>query len=1163
MQLLLKYALVGFATIHMGAELHAQVLYADSRQTPATSATQSLLERRAGLDVRSVSLTAALMRLSKESGVTVGFSPSLLQSDARTVQCACSTLTVAQALDRLLFGVSARYEEHGNQVVVTPVPQTPARIEGSARLSEVLPPITTNMRLAADSMVSGRVENETTHQPLSDARVAVVGGGRTATTDSRGEFRIVIPGATATLEITHMGYQRATKAVRAGETGVVIGMSKLALQLNEVVISGVAGGETVRSSGNAVAKLDVAAVNELAPPKDVMSALGTQVPGMAIQSSGGAIGAGGVFRVRGASSMVLNSAPILYIDGVRVNNAQGGGVPNNFGSSGPGGDARFTPSRINDINPDDIESIEVVKGPAAATLYGTEASNGVIQITTKKGKAGRPRVEYTTRVGGNWIPNPEGTFNTNYYKGADGQIHELNILAYGRTVGFPQSIYGTCPKPYSTLNSSGNCVGNIFSVGPMESFGGNIRGGSEAVRYFFSGEISRDQGSVDYNWMHKFDTRGNLNWTASEKLTVDMGLGYTQSRLRSPAANTQPVTAAINFACPTPGCEAGSSSGIRLDGPLHGFGGFLLPERLESDVEGFSDINRSTASLTLTHKPFPWLTQRLALGGDFTLQTLSSLSRRLEGAFRNGISNPDGIRQIYNNNVSYQTVDYGATASVDRGAWGSASSFGFQYFRRSTGINWVQSQNLALNALETIDAGTNRTSGEDFIDNKSVGMYFQEQVSWNKRVFVTAAMRGDDNSAFGKSFAYVVYPKLSGSWVIGEEPFFKVPHVTSARLRAAWGKAGQQPDAFTAVQTFSPRSTETAPGITTSNFGNTSLKPEVGTEFEMGLDLGMFEERLALELNYYTKKTTDAIVATAIQPSTGFTGSQLRNLGSIENKGWELTANYGAYRGNRVSVDVRSTISRNDNKVLSIGPAASVPLAFQQFHVPGYPLATFFFRKVVSSTVTNGVATNVMCESGPLITGTNLSGGGGAPVPCAQAPEIAAGAPLPTWQGSTSVTVSVGKRWQFYANVEYLGGNMQRNSEVSAGFASFGNAKMWLEATDPILMGIKANSFDSRAQAGAVRMGYARIRDISGTYTWPAQYAGYIGAAQASTTLSWSGNISTFWLEQPRLFGRKVTDASIRESGSFRQPFPEGLAGNQQDAWPTMQRLVLTFRVVP
>jgi hypothetical protein len=193
----------------------------------------------------------------------------------------------------------------------------------------------------------------------------------------------------------------------------------------------------------------------------------------------------------------------------------------------------------------------------------------------------------------------------------------------------------------------------------------------------------------------------------------------------------------------------------------------------------------------------------------------------------------------------------------------------------------------------------------------------------------------------------------------------------------------------------------------------------------------------------------------------------------------------------------------------------------------------------------------------------SLSAGGGAPVSCAQAPEVFGGAPLPTWQGSTALTVSLGNSWQIYTAVEYVGGNYQSNSEVAAAWATFGNGKAWLEQTDPILMGLRAITFDSRRQWGVSRMGYARLREIAGTYTFPARLASLLRASSGSATLAWSGNISTFWRSQPLHFGRKVTDPSIRENGNFRAGMPEGMSGNQQDAWPTMQRLQLSLRVVP
>ena len=164
----------------------------------------------------------------------------------------------------------------------------------------------------------------------------------------------------------------------------------------------------------------------------------------------------------------------------------------------------------------------------------------------------------------------------------------------------------------------------------VASFGASLRGGAEAVRYYFSGDYDDETGSVSYNNQQKLSSRGNITWLPSTKLTVDMGLGYTRSTLQSPAPANQPVTAAINFACPAPGCEPGSGSGPALDGPFRGWPGFSLPERLQNDAEAFSYVNRGIMNITATYTPWSWFTHRLAVGGDYTLQELTALSRRVE-----------------------------------------------------------------------------------------------------------------------------------------------------------------------------------------------------------------------------------------------------------------------------------------------------------------------------------------------------------------------------------------------------------------------------------------------------------------------------------------------------------------------------------------------------
>jgi TonB-linked SusC/RagA family outer membrane protein len=1145
----------------------------------ASRGPDGLLDRPALLDVRGVSLTEALTALSENSGVVVAFSPTLLSSDGRQVDCRCHEGSVAQALDQLLSGTSFRYAVRDGQVILTPGSKvTPKRAGLAPRGSVVFalanaPLPTLRQTEAAESRlleeeqegsISGTVVDQTTKQPLLGARVSVVGTNRAAQTDTRGAWQIGgLTGQEVTIEVVRVGYRKLGQTVRVGATNVVLELAPQVIKLDELVVTGTAGAQEVRSLGNAITRVNATALEEIAPSASIQNMLATQVPGLAIQSSGGNVGSGGTFRLRGASSVALASNPLVYVDGVRVDNNPAAGTPRALFDGKIGNDVRFAQSRINDLNPDEIESIQVIKGPSAATLYGTEASNGVIQIVTKRGKTGRPEIQLTAKQGANWLANPEHIFQSKYYRAADGTVKEFNVLANDRTVGFPVSQYGYCPDPYEA--DGDRCKGSPFSTGLTSSLGATISGGTESIKYFFSGDFERDEGTVSYNWQNKLSTRGNITWAPNEKFGADIGIGYTRSKLRSQSPMNQPIIVALDFACPSPGCEPGRNLPNGADGPFRGYQ-FVLPERLANETEGFDNLDRVILNGTFRHRPVSWLNHRLTVGGDFGTQRLTGLARRAEGAFRTGYFLPNGARALYNRDVTYASADYGATGSFKLGKnLSSETSAGMQYYVKRTQIAYSTAENLAVSTLETLGAGSIRNTDEEFIENKTFGAYAQQQIGWKNRFFLTGALRGDDNSAFGTEFDFVLYPKLSASWVVSEEPFFKGLGglFSTLKLRGAWGEAGQQPDAFVALQTFRPYVGDGGTvGLTTDNFGNPDLKPEVAREVELGFDAGLFDERIGLEFTYYNKTTNDAIIPVQLPPSTGFSGNRLLNLGQIRNKGAEVAANATVYRSRGLTIDVRSAVSFNSNEVISIGAGRSALVAsqFNQYHVPGFPVASFFARRVVSADLNNAVASNVMCEGGDKITGTNLSAGGGAPVPCAQAPEVFMGGVLPKWQGASSVTIAIGPSLQLFGQVDYMGGHYQRQAEVGAGNISFRNGQRAVEGTDPILEGIRSITFDSRLQGALMRMGFAKVRDLSATYTFASSFAKKFGTERLSITAS-ARNLWTVWQSQKDLFGVRMKDPEVRINGLFFANDPGGLVGNQQDAWPTARRFLVTLRM--
>jgi hypothetical protein len=681
-----------------------------------------------------------------------------------------------------------------------------------------------------------------------------------------------------------------------------------------------------------------------------------------------------------------------------------------------------------------------------------------------------------------------------------------------------------------------------------------VSGGTGPLSYFFSTGWGRDEGPVVYNWRNRLSSRANLTYTPDDRLSLDVGLSFVKSRYRSAGAG-QPVSVSIQWACPSPGCEPGRGLPGGVDGPTRGY---LTgpPERHEEDFEGYEDLSRGIITSTVRHRPFPWFQHRLTVGGDFSAQRLSELSRLSTTAGASRI----GTRSVENYREDLASVDYAAvlTTAVG-GSLTLETASGLQYYQKQTSEVTATGNTFPIRALETVSAGALRSGTESFLQAKTVGAYVQEQVSWRNRLFLTGAVRGDDNSAFGRNYDFVVYPKLSGSWVVSDEAFMaSMPVINSLKLRSAWGRAGQQPEAFAALRIYSPSSGPNgAPTLTPSNIGNPDLQPEVGEELEAGLDLTLFDERIGLEFTYYTKKTKDAIVQVPVTPSLGFPGSQFRNIGEVANRGYEVGVRGDVVRLTNVQLNAGIKFSRNENEVADLGGPASLVISapFGQYNVVGFPLGAIFMTRVVSADLdrsgTVPRAINMMCEGGERIAGTNFSAGGGAPVPCEDAPEVFWGASQPTWEGSANVSLTLYRNLQLYAQADFMGGHKLLSGDIRASLMSFRNQIAIIEANDPILMAY--DILDIRRQPGTIDAGFAKLRDISATYSLPRDVSERFGVGRASITLS-AQNLWTIWRAQLSDFGVRHVDTEIRSNSNE-------LTAYYQEGWPQLRRVLTTIRV--
>jgi TonB-linked SusC/RagA family outer membrane protein len=984
---------------------------------------------------------------------------------------------------------------------------------------------------ARQQAIGGVVIESGTQRPLVGAQVIIEGTDRGTLTDNRGRFLFADVGtAPVTLRVVIIGYRELTHTARPGETNLVLVLTESAVTLDQIIVTGTPQQQVRRALGNAVGTVDVGRVTAVAPPPNVQK-LVSNVPGVALLSGGGDIGASANIRIRGANSLTLSSEPLLYIDGVRVSNTTRGG---------PGVDSRAPPARMNDLNPDDIQSIEIIKGPAAATLYGTEASNGVINIITKRGRTGAPVWNFTVKQGANWLPNPEKLFPPVYYRNAAGSIVEFHPLRSDRITG---------EYPGDTIS-----YGPWFRTGRPQEYEASVSGGAGPLGYFYSTSFSRDEGPVTYNWRNRLSNRANFEYTPDARLSVNVGLSYVQSRYRSAGA-VQPISVTILWACPSPGCEPGRNLPGGVDGPTRGY---LTgtPERYEEDYEGYEDLGRGILNATVRHEPFRWFSHRLTVGGDFTRQRLSSLARRSTRVGANQI----GSRTVDNYAENLATVDYAGILTTNVSpSLALQTAAGVQYYQKQTTQESATGSNFPVRALETVTAGALRSGTESFLENKTFGAFFQEQVAWKNRLFLTGAIRGDDNSAFGANYEFVVYPKFSASWVVTEEPFMDgIGLLNSLKLRTAWGRAGQQPDAFAALRIYAPSSGQNStPTLTPSNIGNPDLRPEVGEEIEAGFDATLLDERLGVEFTLYRKRTKDAIVQVPVTPSLGFPGSQFQNLGEVRNRGFEFGIRAEPVRTARVQLNTGLSFSRNTNEVVDLGGPASIVISapFGMYNVTGFPLGSIFMTRVVSAdlqgTGAQARAVNMMCEGGERIPGTNFSRGGGAPVPCAGAPAVFWGASQPTWEGSLSAELTLFRNLRIYSQVDAVGGHTLLSGDIRASLMSFRNQRAILERTDPILLAYDV--LDIRRQPGTIDAGFAKLRDVSMTYTLPRGMTERFGFSRASVTLS-SLNLWTIWRAQLEDFGVRHVDTEIRN-------VTNELTAYYQEGWPQLRRFLTTIRV--
>jgi len=745
---------------------------------------------------------------------------------------------------------------------------------------------------------------------LPGVSVLIKGTATGTITDVDGNFELKVD-ENATLMVSFVGYKTIEYAV-AGQTSISIVLDEDITSLNEVVVTATGIRRKVEI-GNSIARLDVADDVKVRPISNVSDLLQGQAAGVQIFGSGGSTGMGSKIRIRGSSSASLSNEPVIYIDGVLINNQ-----PNSI-SFETGGQS---PSRLNDINPEDIESIEVIKGPSAATLYGSIAANGVIRITTKKGQKGKPRWSAFTEVG---VVNDVTTYPDNYealdasgnpgfnYQAAEGTFVPATINSF-------QPLNDSRTSPFRT--------GNLFGMGL------SVSGGTEAVTYFISGSFVDNEGVLPVNNITRGNLRANIGAKLSDNLKINVTTGYTKSDLELPLND--------NFSLGLMG--QGLNGFPSINQGQQGWGEFTPDELFTIDTR--QNIDRFTSGVNLEWAPTDGLTFRVAGGLDFTSRWDNQFFPT--GEAPDFLNYDEGARFSNRFNTYVTTFDAVGTYKTNFSeSISSRTSVGFQYLgvltqgTLSTGLQLVAGSSSIAGAAQTF-------SDEQTTEQRTAGLFLEEQVGFSEKLFITGAIRMDRGSSFGPALDAVIYPKISTSWVLSDESFFNVSSnlLSSLRLRGAWGASGVQPGTNDALRFYFPIAAtvggESVTGVTIGSVGNADLRPERSVELEVGMDASMFSDRIGLELTYFDKQTEDALIFRQLPPSLGAGAGRFENLGSVKNSGIEIGLNTQIVQGEKFAFDLNFVGSFLNNELKQLGDGVEPVIFGQQRHVEGYPLGGYW-----------------------------------------------------------------------------------------------------------------------------------------------------------------------------------------------------------------------------
>ncbi len=1035
---------------------------------------------------------------------------------------------------------------------------------------------------AQTGTITGIVTDAGSGRPLGQTQVYIEGTALGVLTTSAGRYVFVnAPVGEHTVVAQLVGYRSGTQTVTvaAGQAVTLnFELAVTAIQLDQIVVTGAGVATEKKRLGNSIATVDVGGL-ENTPITSFSDVIQGREAGVVGLPGGGDTGASGRIRIRGSASLSQSNEPIIYLDGVRIDR----------GSMGGYGASQAATRRIDDIDPTSIESIEILKGAAAATLYGTEASNGVIQIFTKRGQQGAP--QWTLQTDQTAIRAPLDRF-----------IPHADFPRNAEQVARMQQRWGVSLQPYEVLTV--DYMSELYNTGFGQQYSGSVSGGGDLITYFASaryhtenGPFSTLEGLFPANPDGTPGRLKNEDTLDRRQATVNLSVfPFDNLRLRVTGLYSESNQSSLAGGNNIYGVFSLALMGQLREATTNNRYGSLAFATLREtgEREIFEEIEHFAGSVNANWTIAEGLVFDGVFGVDMTNGRKNSFfpfGWNVDGFSRYYES---GIRSIGDRNNRELTTD--AKISYDNDLTDDISSqllVGAQTYMSQTVSSGGGGNNFPGPGLEVASAGANQSISEFWRKVVNAGVLVQEQLGYQDWAYLTLGVRLDANSAFGADFETATYPKAAISVIPTDLFDWNSERLSTFRVRAAWGRSGLQPGAFDKFTTFTPQPGAGGAGVRPGNLGNQGLRPEITNELEFGAEFGFWNDAVALDVTYWDRVTTDALIQRQFPVTGGFVATQLDNIGELEGKGVEVTISGQAYNSENVSVNLFANTAYIDEIITDMGGAPPLKTGgsyprYRNYLQEGYAPGSFFGAVLDPNMAIplNISGTNCMEPSRAqaleyFSQARNPSSFDVIPVGClggsAEYLKTYIGKPTPDFAGSFGFDVSFLGQFELSSNFEYKMGNFHtqdltgafRQANAVIGRNTPGSARVVAIMANPASTAEQrleaalewAREYRALAPMSGMNQIWSsdniRLREVSLSYRLPGDLVERMGLNSA--TLSLGGrNVWLWMLGDYRGIDPDINPAANCTGGGTNCNF---LTGTEAFGVPFPRRFTLSARV--